>query len=273
MIGLPVDTLPFEKLFYISVFPVYNIRASKTNEVRQMNIYIDESGSINNHNSSMPYFVIALVHVIDRKKLGKVYKRFVSSNYDRLLELDGDKINPKNGRVRKRGGKMFADGAFKELKGAQFDREMKLKFIDYFSRNPYFEVYYIKLNNRKLTDRFCENTTRAFHYTIRMAISYFIEHGWQAEEDFDLQLDERNERAEAKCFLENYLNTELALGGVTTGKFQVAYFDSANNKFIQIADVFSNLFYSELLTGNYTEAFHKLWEQGILKAIFEFPVG
>lgn len=48
-------------------------------------------------------------------------------------------------------------------------------------------------------------------------------------------MDERNEKTETKFFLENYLNTELMLGGVTQGKFNVSYFDSANNKFIQIA--------------------------------------
>ena len=74
-----------------------------------MNIYIDESGSINNHNSLTPYFVIALVHVFERDKLSRAYKRFVSSNYQRLLKLDADKIHPKTGQVIKYGGKMFAD--------------------------------------------------------------------------------------------------------------------------------------------------------------------
>jgi hypothetical protein len=87
-----------------------------------------------------------------------------------------------------------------------------------------------------------------------------------------LQLDERNEKTETKFFLENYLNTELMLGGVTQGKFNVSYFDSANNKFIQIADVFSNLFYSELRTRQYTETFRMLRERGILKFVFEFPM-
>ena len=38
-----------------------------------MNIYIDESGSINNHNYLTPYFVIALVHVTDGEKLIRAY--------------------------------------------------------------------------------------------------------------------------------------------------------------------------------------------------------
>lgn len=237
-----------------------------------MNIYIDESGSINNHALHVPHFVIAMVHVTEKEKLARAYKRFVSSNYQRLLELDADKTDDKPGQVIKSGGKMFANGSFKELKGSQFDRDMKLKFSEFFSKKQYFELYYIKVINEKLTDGFCANTSRAFNYTIRLALHSFIKSGLLPDEDCFLQLDERNEKTETKYFLENYLNTELTLSQAAAGKFTVTYFDSSNNKFIQIADVFSNLYYSHLLTGNYTETFSHLKEQKILKSIFEFPI-
>jgi hypothetical protein len=51
----------------------------------------------------------------------------------------------------------------------------------------------------------------------------------------------------------------------------VKYLDSADNPFIQIADVFANLYYSELNTGAYTDLFAILKDKEILKAIFEFP--
>lgn len=86
-----------------------------------------------------------------------------------------------------------------------------------------------------------------------------------------MQLDERNEKTETKYFLENYLNTELVMGGITTGKFDVKYFGSSDNILIQLADVFSNLYYSQLQTGAYEEEFRKLEEAKILKSIFEFP--
>lgn len=237
-----------------------------------MNIYIDESGSINNRIRQPAYFVIAMVHVIEKQKLSRAYKRFVSSNYDKLLELDKDRIDLVTGRIVRQGGKMFVDGVFKELKGTQFDREMKMKFIEHFSKRHFFDLYYIKLVNSKLTDGFCANTARAFNYTVRLALNYFIKNGLLPNEDCYLQLDERNEKTETKYFLENYLNTELTLSGTAAGKFNVAYFDSADNKFIQIADVFSNLYYSELQTGQYTEVFEALKKKGILKSIFEFPV-
>ena len=36
-----------------------------------MNIYIDESGSINNRIAHVPYFIVAMVHVIEKDKLSK----------------------------------------------------------------------------------------------------------------------------------------------------------------------------------------------------------
>ena len=98
---------------------------------------------------------------------------------------------------------------------------------------------------------------------------YFIQNGYLPDEDCFLQLDERNERVENKSFLENYLNTELSLSGQVAGNFSVSYFDSACNKFVQIADVFSNLFYSHLQTGHYTDELELMRELGILKGVYE----
>ena len=238
-----------------------------------MNIYIDESGSINNHSPNNRFFVIALVRVLDKDSLKRSYKRFVSANFLKLQELDKDKINPETGIIIKQGGKMFEkSGKFTELKGSQFDREMRRRFIEFFSQKNNYEIYYIKIDNSKLDNIFCENTARVFNYTLKLALEFFIAHGILPNEDCILQLDERNERTEAKYFLENYLNTELRMNGTTSGKFSVQYFDSANNNLIQIADVFANFYYSQLLTGMYDTEMEKLKTKGILKHIFKFPL-
>lgn len=236
-----------------------------------MIIYVDESGSINNHMPNNKYFVIALIKVTNNKSLRKAYKRFVSSNYEDLKELDKDKVNQKTGAVVKEGGKMFLNGNFKELKGSQFDKKMKHKFVDFFSKKQSFEIYYIKIANEKLTNQFCTNKARVFNYALRLAMEYFITKGYMPNEDCTLQLDERNEKTEARYFLENYLNTELLMNGTINSKFKITYFDSSDNKLIQVADVFANLFYSHLQTGAYEEEFDKLEKEGILKFIFEFP--
>jgi len=236
-----------------------------------MNIYIDESGSINNQSQNHKHFVIAMIRVLDKDGLNKSYKRFVSSNHHALLDLDKEKVDPRTGKILKPGNKMFHDGKFQELKGAHFDREMKMKFLEFFSRKPNFEIYYIKINNDRLTDAFCQNTARVFNYTVRLAIEYYIDNGYLPDENCHIQLDERNEKTESRCFLRDYLNTELKMSGKIKSTFDVTYFDSSNNKFIQIADVFSNLYFSELLTSKYTSELNDLKKSGILKHIFQFP--
>lgn len=223
-----------------------------------MNIYIDESGSINNTFKENKDFVITLIVPIDKKQLERTYKRFVSGNHNDLKKLD-------------RNNKMFFNNKFNELKGSQFDKIMKQKFVKFFSKKKNFEIYYIRIKNSQLSDNFCKNTSRLFNYIMRLALQYLITNNFLNQEYFNLQLDERNEKTETKHFLENYLNTELALNGTTNGKFTVCYLNSANNKFIQIADVFSNIFYSQLLTKSYDYEMKLLRDKDILKYIFVFP--
>ena len=236
-----------------------------------MNIYIDESGSIDRHALPNHHFIIAMIHVLDIDKLSKSFKRFVSANYARLLELDQDKTEPHTGIILKTGGKMFRNGKFRELKGVQFDRDMKLRFVDYFTRSRYFEIYYIRIANHELQEHLFDNSARIFNYSVRLALEHFITAGLLPDEDCHLQLDERNEKKEARHFLENYLNTELVVGGSARGRFSVAYFDSAENRLIQVADIFANLLYSQEQTGQYAKELGMLRKAGMLRYIFDFP--
>lgn len=226
-----------------------------------MNIYGDESGSINNRQTIMnPYFVICLVRAIDAQKLRRVYKRFVSANLDQLISLDASN------------GKMFKNGKFHELKGSCFDKPMKKKFVDFFSKSQLFELYYIVVDNSQLTDNFCANTARAYNYLVRIAISFLRNNRFLPDESCILQLDERNERTETKSFLENYLNTELVLTGTFSHDFKVQYYDSSQNALIQVADVFSNIMYSHCMTHAYTDQMNILRDGGLLKYVFKFPI-
>ena len=233
-----------------------------------MNLYIDESGSINNKLNSP--FVIAIINVLDYRKFNTVIKRFITSRFDKLKDLDNDFYN-KDGKLMKRGNRMFKNGKFKELKGSQFDRDMKQDFVEFITKKKYFDLYFIKIDNKLLTDKICENTARAFNYTLKLALSYFISQKYIDDEDCLIQLDERNERTDARFFLENYLNTELCLNGVTENHFTVRYLDSSVNPFIQIAYVFANIYYSQLNTHGYDNEMYKLKERNILKAVFSFP--
>lgn len=221
-----------------------------------MNIYIDESGTINNK-LKKESFVITLI-IPNDKTLKRSYRRFVSSNLNELKEIDVEQ-------------KMFLNRSFHELKGSAFNRPMKQKFVNFFAQKNNFSIFYILVDNSKLTDAFCSNTSRSFNYLIKKALEYFIKNKYISSEDHFLQLDERNERTESKFFLEDYLNTELCLTEVNQGSFKVSYFDSANNSNIQIADVFSNILYSHLITNSYNEELQTLKDKGILKYVFKFP--
>lgn len=223
-----------------------------------MNIYIDESGTINN-NLQNDYFIITLVIPDTPDTLKKSYKRFVSSNINELRRIDTRQ-------------KMFLNDSFHELKGSAFDKPMKQKFVTHFSKKSNFRLFYIQVENSKLNNTFCSNKARVFNYLLKIALTYFVSNNYISSEPHLLQLDERNERTKSRYFLEDYLNTELCITGINQGNFIVSYFDSANNSNIQIADVFSNILYSHLKTDAYSNEFKTLKEKGILKYIFKFPL-
>lgn len=148
---------------------------------------------------------------------------------------------------------------------------MKTKFVDAFVKQGGLEVYYIRLENEKLTDGLCNDISTAFNYTLKKAIEFFLNKNYLPQEPCILHLDERNERTDKKYFLEQYINTEFIAKGVTKEEFKVEYYDSADNKFIQIADVFANLYYSQLRTNGCSKEIGNLKRAGILKLIFKFP--
>lgn len=225
-------------------------------------LYIDESGSMtSDYCSNNPYFVISIIRVLDEKSLKKSIKRFVRSNWEEL------KKNDKNHKI------FNEKGEFLELKGSAMNFEMKRKMANYLSAKKSFEIFYILLDNNKIDNDLYKNTARAFNYMIKIALTYFINHGLiERDTNIYIQIDERNERPEAKLHLQEYLNTELQLAEKLTREISVKYFDSRKIPFIQIADFFANLEFSQLLRGNYDEQFKNLKNNNIFKKIFKFPV-
>lgn len=222
-------------------------------------LYIDESGSMTNqYVNTWPYFVIAIVRADNPDRLRRLHKRFVVDHMEELKKVDYE-------------GKMFRGESFRELKGSAFSPDLKRAFASYFCKDNALEVFYIILDNVKVSRNLYDNTARAFNYVLKLALEFFIHKGVLSDDEYILQLDERNERTNAKHFLQNYLNTELRMEGVLSKDVRVQYFDSANNKIIQVADVLANLYYSQLRTKNYTEEIAMMTENGCLKKVFTFP--
>lgn len=227
-----------------------------------INLYIDESGSMttNSEEYKQPFFIISIIKVTKPKILQRNLKRFVSKNLKLLNKLDKDE------------GKMFINGKFAELKGSSINGALKRKFVDEITKNTPFELFYIKLLNKQAKPMLLKNKARAFNYLLKLFFQFNLRNKTFEDEQYFLQIDERNIKTQSKNTLEDYLNTELILNDeLLSNQIQVKYFDSVNNKFIQVADVFSNLFYSECQTNAYTDLFKDLEEKGILKEIFTFP--
>ena len=87
-----------------------------------INMYIDESGSINPFITRLKrYFVVGIVIPKDKEKLKRIYKLFVRKHMEELRKAD--KYN-----------KMFDEnGNFIELKGSCLTKELKIKFANFFA--------------------------------------------------------------------------------------------------------------------------------------------
>lgn len=225
------------------------------------NIYIDESGSITKQveKDTHSFFIISLIVVNNDKVLNRNLKHFIRSNMKVLKKVDTE-------------NKMFIENKFVELKGAAFNAPLKRKFVEKIIEESPFELYYIKLLNKQVDENFIEYKARTFNYLLKIFFEHNLRNKNFKDEEYFLQIDERNIKTQAKFLLPEYLNTELILNDNLLSKsLNVRYFDSSNNKFIQVADVFSNLFYSECLTNAYTDLFTSLKKKKILKEIFIFP--
>ncbi len=226
-----------------------------------INMYIDESGSIHpTSNNLNRFFIIGIVIPKDSQKLKRIYKIFIRKNIDELRKLDKE-------------GKMFnSNGHFLELKGSSMNKPMKLNFMNFFCQNNLFEIRYIILDNNQLEEKFIKNKARTFNYLLKIFLINSIKKKYIEDKQIFLQIDERNVKTDAKYSLEDYLNQELLLNDNLIENIQVKYFDSSQNCFIQIADVFSNIMYSNLITkGSYKKELQQLQQNKYILPPFIFP--
>ena len=224
-------------------------------------MYIDESGSVHPTSEKLNrYFIIGIVIPKDSKQLKRVYKTFIRKNIDELRTLDTD-------------GKMFdKNNRFVELKGSSMNKPMKLNFMKFFCQNNLFEVRYIILDNNHLEERFIKNKARTFNYLLKIFLINSIKKNYIEDKQLFLQIDERNVKTDSKYSLEDYLNQELLLSDNLIESVQVKYFDSSQNCFIQIADVFSNIMYSNLIAkGSYEKELQQLQQDKYILPPFIFP--
>ena len=237
-----------------------------------VNLYIDESGSMTTtHTDTHPYFVIAIVKVNDARKARTAYKLFVKENMDELRRLDLE--HQKKFGTREM---FYPDGKFKELKGNKLTRELKEKFIKVFCNPEILDLFYVVIDNTRVSKRYYNVTARAFNYCVKLAMINFLNKNRLPDDCYSIEIDERNVKTNSKATLQEYLNTELCLGeNLLTNPVLVNYFDSCNKQMIQVADVFANIMYSYHMTlkskNNYAKELKYMKDSKCLKKIFDFP--
>lgn len=225
--------------------------------------YIDESGSMTKKGLKYlcnQYFVICVVHVKQKKMLKRAYKRFISSNIN-LLKRDDKNQNM-----------FYKNGKFKELKGSFMSTELKRKFAKYFCRYNYLEIYYICCSNQMANNDFYSNKSRAFNYLIRLCLEHnTLNNNIKKDYNF-LHIDERNVSTRTVATLEEYLCIELVTAKKIQLGFNVVYYQSEVKELIQIADVFSNLYYSYIVKGRlFDKEINYMRDNNYIKNEFYFP--
>lgn len=226
-----------------------------------MNIYIDESGSMTTqYTKDFPIFIITKVLVKDERKLKRILKRFIAKNINELKKIDCDK-------------KMFKDEKFKELKGSCLTKKLKLSLVkELISHENLFEIFFIKINNKDITNNLYNNTARAFNYVLGLSLQHNLKNKNLKETSYSLVIDNRNTSHQSTNSLEDYLNIKLSYECNLINKLTVTYMDSANHPLIQVADFFSNLYFSQERTNSYTKIFKELREKKYVHEDFVFPL-
>ena len=225
--------------------------------------YVDESGSMTKKGLkylSNQYFVICVVHVKQEKTLKRAYKRFISSNINLLKKED------------KHHKMFYRTGKFKELKGAFMSANLKRRFIEFFCKFNYLEIYYICCSNQMADNYFYSNKARAFNYLIRLCLEYnSINNNLKKDYNY-LHIDERNVSTNTRATLEEYLCIELVTSKRLQLGFCVEYHQSNVKELIQIADVFSNLYYSYIVKGRlFDNEINYMRNNKYIKNEFYFP--
>lgn len=222
-------------------------------------LFIDESGSMSTkYINSYPYFVICIIHPINKDKLKIILKRFISKKINTWIKEES---------------KMVSNGKFKELKGSQLSYNEKIELGFYLIDNNYFEVYYINVINGKVMDRLYYNKARAFNYLLDESLYLNLKNGNLPNDDYFIQIDERNIKNGSIKSLEDYLATHFMIKDNLINSLIVEYFDSKDNILIQLADFFSNLYYSYLMhKSSYNELIMELRKKKIIKNEFIFPL-
>lgn len=196
--------------------------------------YIDESGSmpkVLNTDPKHRYFVIALVHTSNPRKLKSVYKKAIQ-------------------KLRKSYPLFFAGLANpNECKASEMLPFMKLYVLEKLMNNSDMTIAHMVVNNIEVDQIFRNVPGRSFNFLVKIVTENF-RLTTADKQLLELKLDNRNVKLEGLSELEGYLYNSLALESSIVQDVKVEYWDSCDNLNIQVADLIANVIYQRFTNKN-----------------------
>lgn len=225
-------------------------------------VFVDESGNIaKNKEEKSDYFIIAMLFVKDEDlefvhKLFKKYRLQAVKKKSWLME-----------ELRKNG----------EIKGSALtEAEKRHIYRKLFGKcRDKCELGIIVMDNKKATEKFRSNSSRAFNYLLKLYLQEAFPKSRFAGrlDNLKFVVDERNVAKASRVTLQEYLNTELNLtSDFCKGEIVVHYYDSRRFLFVQMADLIANTFfrkYQNKRDGNDNVALLMQWVPG--GEVFRYP--
>ncbi len=223
-------------------------------------LFIDESGSLTKEFAyDNPFFLMCVIKINDLKKAKEKYRKFINDNYEDLKASDHY-------------DRMFCKGKFVELKGSALNLELKEKFLQVMLQGEYIDIFYIIVENDLTKKRMLENCARMFNYLLENLLKDNLKNGNLPNDRYYIHIDNRNLELKSTNSLEDHLAIELRMKENLLQNVDIEYYDSKTNIYIQIADFFSNLYFSYL---NNVDKYHNLIEilhnSNSLKSVLWYP--
>ena len=204
------------------------------NEISDLTIFIDESGSITKTNlEHNKYFIIAFLITKRSQRL----KRYFQKGIGRLIN--------NNARYK---DILLEQG---EIKGSSVTETKKYAIYKRILDNckDDFEIGVIVLDNNYTTEAFTKNHARAFNYVIQIFLDSYFRYKSKYKnqiQNINMIIDNQNIATKSKYTLDGYLNQHLTLVKPLCKHFNVIYVDSKNHALIQMIDFISNTFYRNI---------------------------
>lgn len=190
-----------------------------------MNLYIDESGTINKNKIKKSKFFI--IGGLDTDDPYHVIRQFKRAKKDFIIKNPNCGLNIKD-----------------EIKGSEMPFGMKKMIFERIKKNTDAKFHFIMIDNHNVYPNLLEQPSLTFNYMISVGINSLNRKRLiNNYEQLFMLIDERNQAVNSLNSLEEYLRIEFTIKTDMFDKVKVRYKDSKNKDLIQLADIFCNTVY------------------------------